>query len=446
MASAARHFFSDRHASPEDISLPTGFRIEVAATGLDNPSCMEFDEDGNIFVGEMGSPSGSAYKPGRIVRIRPDGTSATVAEGFGGSITGMVYYEGNLFVLEHEENGRIFWMAEDGTRSLLMDGIPGGGDNPTSDMVLSHSEWLYFGQGTRTNSGVVGTDNAGWLADRPALTDIPARNITLFGHNFESADLFHSGTRRTGAFRPFGTVSFFGEEVKGKEKATGSIMRVDPRTGDLESFAWGLRAPTGLGVHPDGRIFCTEHGMQPRGSRPIASGGEYLWHIEKDKWYGWPDYEGGVPITAHQFREENALIPKFLLQEHPPIPEKPILSLPLGSHMGRFDFARSPLFGSDDTIFLPVAGSAGTGTPWAHKLLIVDVGTGDMADFAANKHAGPASLHKSGGLEHPMAVRFDRTGEHMYLLDMGVITTDGNTYQTLPNTGVLWRIRPADIV
>jgi hypothetical protein len=46
--------------------------------------------------------------------------------------------------------------------------------------------YIYFGQGTATNSSVVGEDNKefGWLLRRKDFHDIPCRDIILNGQNY----------------------------------------------------------------------------------------------------------------------------------------------------------------------------------------------------------------------------------------------------------------------
>lgn len=87
--------------------------------------------------------------------------------------------------------------------------------------------WLYFGQGTATNSGVVGPENAkfGWLKRFPEFHDIPGQDITLTGQNFTSNNPLEKGSRSkvvTGAFSPFGTPTRKGQVIKGGVPCSGS--------------------------------------------------------------------------------------------------------------------------------------------------------------------------------------------------------------------------------
>jgi hypothetical protein len=75
----------------------------------------------------------------------------------------------------------------------------------------------------------------------------------------------------------------------------------------------------------------------------------------------------------------------------------------------------------------------------------VDVANGVVEDFAVNRGTvqGPASWTGGGGLERPVAARFDPDGTRLYIVDFGVFTVDGNRFTPHPGTGVLWRITPA---
>jgi hypothetical protein len=78
------------------------------------------------------------------------------------------------------------------------------------------------------------------------------------------------------------------------------------------------------------------------------------------------------------------------------------------------------------------------------KVVRVDVKTGVLRDFAVNygRDNGPASKLKKGGLERPVSVRFDPSGKALYVVDFGVLTTEGGEHPK-QGTGVLWRISRA---
>jgi hypothetical protein len=83
-----------------------------------------------------------------------------------------------------------------------------------------------------------------------------------------------------------------------------------------------------------------------------------------------------------------------------------------------FDFSRNPTFGHLGHAFIAEFGdqAPATGKVWSPvgaKVVRVDPATGTVEDFAVNRGAvsGPASWLKSGGLERPVAARFDPAGE-----------------------------------
>jgi hypothetical protein len=70
---------------------------------------------------------------------------------------------------------------------------------------------------------------------------------------------------------------------------------------------------------------------------------------------------------------------------------------------------------------------------------VVRVSGGSVSDFLTNSGRGPASKLGNGGLERPIDVKFDRTGNAMYVLDFGIMTVPAAT-SPKRGTGVLWRI------
>ncbi len=112
-----------------------------------------------------------------------------------------------------------------------------------------------------------------------------------------------------------------------------------------------------------------------------------------------------------------------------------------------FDFSRNPDFGYVGQAFVALLGDEAPDTgkvlaPVGYKVVRVEVGTGFIEDFAVNrgKTNGPASWLKSGGLERPVAARFDPEGTSLYVVDFGVMMHHGKGAVPRTDTGVLWRI------
>jgi glucose/arabinose dehydrogenase len=210
--------------------------------------------------------------------------------------------------------------------------------------------------------------------------------------------------------------------------------------------AWGFRNPYGLAFAPDGRLFAADNGFDERGSRPVFGAADMLWEVKPGRWYGWPDFAEGRPVSMDRYGEGSGPQPKMLLASQPGQPSKPAAYLGVHSSSDGLDFSRSEGFGYRGNAFIaqfgdqaPVVGKVTN--PVGYKVVRIEPDTGVVADFAVNvgKKNGPASLRNNGGLERPLAVRFDPKGTSLYVVDFGVMTMDGSAHPQ-EHTGVLWRI------
>jgi glucose/arabinose dehydrogenase len=327
------------------------------------------------------------------------------------------------------------------------------GDHHTNGPVIRDG-YLYFGQGTATNSGVVGIDNAefGWLKRKPDFHDIPCGNIQLAGQNFTTDNVLTGSGQKatTGAYAPYGTATTDGQTIQGKLPCTGAILRMPVGGGPLELVAWGFRNPFGLAFSPDGRLYVTENGYDERGSRPVWGTGDVLWEVKTGTWYGWPDYSAGKPVwDDEEFDPKKRKAPgvKPLLRNHPNKPPQPAAIFGVHSSSNGIDFSKSETFGFTGQAFVaqfgdmaPKAGKVLS--PVGFKVVSVDVNTGIIRDFATNKgkRNGPASRLEKGGLERPVSVKFNNKGDALYVVDFGIMTVTEQGPQPQAGTGVVWRI------
>jgi glucose/arabinose dehydrogenase len=446
-------FEGSRATDPADIALPEGYRAEVVATGLTFPTGVAFDDRGGVYVLEAGYSYGEVWTTPRLLRVEPGGSTSAVATGENGPWNGVVFHGGAFFVADGGEKsgGRILRITPDGTITPLIEGLPSLGDHHTNGPAIGPDGWLYFGQGTATNSGVVGTDNAefGWLKRHPEFHDTPCKDVRLAGRNFTSENPLtpEPGDRATtGAFLPFGTPSTAGQVVAGKVPCSGAVLRVRPEGGAPELVAWGFRNPFSLAFSPDGRLYLTENGYDQRGSRPVYGSPDVLWRVEPDAWYGWPDHSMGVSLRDGQFHQGSNPPLEPVLAEAPGTPPKPAAVLGVHASANGFDFSRSAAFGHTGEAFIALFGDMAPKVgkvlgPVGFKVVRVDPATGREEDFAVNRRdKGPASQVGGGGLERPVAARFDPSGEALYLVDFGVMTVGPQGPAPRQKTGVLWKI------
>ena len=446
---------NERTISTSDIVLPRGYRIELVSSGLTFPSAVAFDAQGQLYVIEAGYSYGEVWGEPKLIRIGAGGEQTVIAKGTrNGPWTGVTFHNGFFYVAEggEAEGGRILRISPTGDIKTLVENLPSVGDHHTNGPVIRDG-YIYFGQGTATNSGVVGGDNAefGWLTRKKDFHDIPCGDITLAGQNYESANVLTEDPNdktNTGAYSPFGTSTTAGQVIKGRLPCTGAIMRIPLEGGNIELVAWGFRNPFGLAFSPNGKLYATENGYDDRGSRPVWGTGDVLWEVKQGLWHGWPDFSAGKPIKSdEEFKVPGRSPVKPLLQVYPNTPPKPSAIFGVHSSSNGLDFSTNNAFGYTGQAFVAqfgdMAPSAGKVLkPVGFKIVRVNVDDGVIRDFAVNKgkRNGPASWLGTGGLERPVSVKFDPGGKALYIVDFGIMKMTEKGPQPQTGTGVIWKI------
>jgi len=343
--------------SGEDIVVPEGYKVEVFARDLNFPTGIAFrgnKRNFQVFVLESGTGlpgrcnnnqtvgSGvfdpdNPFTPGIVVldkfghRIagqigkpepgndgfQPDGPAIGLAFEFG-------FQGGRLFASDSNQGVRGAPGQGNNTSRIVTVGLRNGrvnpfivglptGDHPTEQVVV-HGEWIYWSQGSATNSGVTGHDNGAGGNQH----EIPCQDITLsnnlFPPNPGSDGHQQSGYSNHNVRRPGAVVPAF-ESATGPGICTGAILRAkvnadDPKS-TIEPFSWGYRNPFGIRFAPQnhalkGHLMVTENGEDERGSRPTNNAPDRL-HVAKQNpdgspdFHGWPDRFGFLNSTQAVF-------------------------------------------------------------------------------------------------------------------------------------------------
>lgn len=222
-----------RKVDPSDIKVPPGYKVGVFTEGLSTPISMLFTDEGDMYVAESGADTGN----GKVLRLSNDGFEL-VAEGFNPPLTGINYLDGNIYV---SHRGFITIIKPDGTKEDIVSGLPSFGDHHNNQVDFGPDGKIYFGQGTATNSAVVGLDN-GWVEQYPFFHDYLGSDTMLIGENFMTENILSASEddyAYTGAYSPFGIPSTPNEMVKGIIRSSGSILRANCDGSDLELVCWG---------------------------------------------------------------------------------------------------------------------------------------------------------------------------------------------------------------
>lgn len=339
-------FYDPGHG--DDIVVPNGYKVEVFAKDLNFPTSIAFlgnKESFQVFVIEsgLGLPSrcndhtayGGAHNRNDpfTPEVKIFDRNGTLVRGGIGKDTGGFQTEGPAIGLAFEKDfhgGTLF--ASDSNQGLRR---PGGGNNssrivvvdperntvtplinglPTGDhpaeQITVQDGWIYWSQGSATNSGVTGLDNGAGGNQH----EIACERITLSQNTFNSGSANTSGYSNFGVTRPGAVIPPFEDATK-PGMCTGAILRARIHTShpenSIEPFSWGYRNPFGIRFAPHdhalkGGLFVTENGEDERGARPVNNAPDRL-HLAQQKpdgkpdYHGWPDRFGFLASTQAVF-------------------------------------------------------------------------------------------------------------------------------------------------
>jgi hypothetical protein len=264
------------------------------------PDVLVFDQSGAPLRGPLGKPTANGG-------FQPSGPAVDLA--FENGLNG-----GRLFATDSDQATHASNGPNNSSRIIIIDPATGDitpfitdlptGDHP-SEQLAFRGKWIYWSQGSTTNSGVVGLDNGGGKNQQ----DIPCRDIVLSNNVFDSGnEIFTSGYSPFGTTRPGATVKAF-ESASHHGVCDGAILRArldsDHPEDTIEPYSAGYRNGYALRFSPKnhalgGDLLVGEDGADERGARPSNNAPDNIQLARKaddggpDN-HGWPDQYGFLP-------------------------------------------------------------------------------------------------------------------------------------------------------
>ncbi|MFZ3247511.1 MAG: hypothetical protein WB037_16015 [Pseudolabrys sp.] len=521
----------------QGINVPAGFKVSVFASGLNMPTGIAFLKKGagfEVYVLESGHGLPSACNEQGVM---PGGTFATnnpftpdvlVFDQNGHKIRGPlgkptatggglqpagpaidIAFEkglqgGRLFVSDSNQathaagqnnSSRIVTMDPvTGQVTPFITGLPTG-DHPTEQFAFK-GNWIYWSQGSTTNSGVVGLDNGGG-ANQP---DIPCQDIKLSQNVFDSG-----GGKMTSGYSPFGvqrpgaTVHAF-EGAMHRGVCDGAILRAplnksNPQE-NIEPFSWGYRNGYAIRFAPDnhalkGGLLVGEDGPDERGARPTNNAPDVLSLAQQNKdgspdYHGWPDRFGFLASSQAVFNPVGGPaddvppsandIPIRDVLAFPPQPiTSPLAIEAADSSFTGIDFAPdsfavgpvkrgAALYSLEGDFGFSAPNATAPAPEVGHEIKLINFSkVGEplvlkIMNFARNDSGDQAFIQAPNdtkdlaAFNRPLNVRFGPDGcawipDYGAVRDLGVDThfrgppANGPLLQ-IPGTGVIWRICP----
>jgi glucose/arabinose dehydrogenase len=466
-----------------------GYRIEKVVDGLNFPTSLTWDEDGQMYVAEAG---GALFpeetEPMRILRIAEGKASEVVnlsGKGVMTAVVGLIWHEGAFYITHRDADdltGAVSRVTPEGEVETILTGIiDSQSEHQINDISVGPDGRMYITVGPAGNSGVVDDSIAPWVMKNKDLHAHPCQDIVLTGRNFKFPNPLTKEDEMdmvvTGAFVPFGTETSPGQTIEGDKKCGGAILAFDPANAEqtVEPYAWGFRNLLGITWNEEtGEMYAAQNGYDIRGARPIKDEHDPVYRVREGAWYGVPDFSAALeplsdpkfePPPEHQAEvvvggESEGKTLDFLIDHEKSGLEPPDKSLVLSLHPVNSSpsmIAIAPQQWSDLAGHVIIAEWGDLAPPTnplkadkasGSRVVSVDPESGQVEPFLWNEMPGPASAHgaQGRGLDHPFEVDFGPDGA-LYVVDYGVVEIDMSLmqegkppYNEIPGTGIIWKI------
>ena len=393
------------------LSVPEGFRISVAAKGLDNPRVILFDAKGRMLVSET--------KAGRV-RVLEDPSFAKASEGAVKS-------------------------GEFKNKRVLIDGLrsPHG----LAFFVEGEITYLYIAE-THQVARYAYDDNAGKITEEVGanIATLPpdGRHITrtiAFGPNWRDRALV-KGTFPIGGFysqdKLYISVGSSCDVCLETTWKRGAILESDPQGTFTGEFAGGLRNSVFFAFHPETHeIWATEMGRDNLGDNLPpdevniikVAGPEHKFGARR---FGWP-FCYGNKVKDETFKPEKIEridIPTDCRETDAPIIEIPAHSAPLGLAFVPKTWSQ---FSGD--LLVAYHGSLNRSEPTGYKMVRFKVDTNGKVSETADFITGWLSPNKKKVYGRPVDLKFgpsfDKSSEGK---------PDGALYVSDDASGIIYKL------
>ena len=491
------------------IEVRDGYSLRKVIDSLTFPSAFAASDDGRFWVGESGFLPAS---PPTIKQVTVPATGLGTAEiiftpamldpgAFLPPLTDIVYNGGMLYV-SHRQMGVNGWMVGAYSRfdpanpamtfETIITNLPSVGDHSNNQLAFGPDGRIYFGQGSATNTGVVGPDNS-WVGDAPMFSELPPVNVELTAQAFEPRVVWPvdpDTSATTAAYRPYdsgaaaeGTIvrgATPQNPVNGMIIGTGTVYSFDPNADNINASlrleAWGLRNPFGVAFDSQDstRLFISNNGsdvrgqagdpndpLDPstfviRGNRPVANDYDDMFDITiggDAEFFGWPEFFHDPETNAVLGSDDSLFCNNPTLtdddcsdfvftkafRESLTVKEAFGAVGPYVSVTG-FTTSDSEDFGFVGDVFVTESGSfspqTGAFTFTGHKLSLFDGQTGEKSDFVVNTGTTADAIFDPAIFNKPVSAEF--VGDQLMVVDLGIVEPGIDLFQS--GTGKLWMV------
>ncbi|MGL5151505.1 MAG: hypothetical protein ACRC7N_13140 [Clostridium sp.] len=187
-----------------------------------------------------------------------------------------------LYILANDKI--IKYSLSDNKSEEIIKDIPSKGSLLERKLLLIEDK-LYLSISSTTNDGISNEDNKAY--------DVPPYEIIL-GEGVKS---------NLAPFRHYGIGGKIGEKIKGEHIGNNSVYSIDLKSNEKKLVATGIKKVVGWDYNSKNKVYIAVQGINDGGIRKVVRDRDYIYELENDTDYGFPDFSGGDPITSPRFSE-----------------------------------------------------------------------------------------------------------------------------------------------